>query len=229
MTSREEIEGAALTLYEAYRVYDDSDRGWHLEILRDSEDQPIVAETWVSEGGKPHWIDHIMPGDYILEETRVPTAGGYVTSSNVEVIIEETGEVQSVAMEDDHTAVEVLKIDAKTGKPMDREHRATLALYPALLNESGEPIFDAAGTVLYDVKHKIYEWQIDDGSEVRKTAHQVSIEGGHSYTAYDYDIQPIAGTEQSVTYVTETGAQRFEYLPVGKYVLVEEQARRAIW
>lgn len=224
MTSREEIEGAALTLYEAYRVYDDSDRGWHLEILRDSEDQPIVAEAWVSEGGKPHWIDHIMPGDYILEETRVPTAGGYVTSSNVEVIIEETGEVQSVVMEDDHTAVEVLKIDAKTGKPMDREHRATLVLYPALLNESGEPIFDAAGTVLYDVKHKIYEWQTDDGSEVRKTAHQVSIDGGHSYTAYDYDIKSIEGTEQAVTYVTETGAQRFEYLPVGKYVLVEEQA-----
>lgn len=224
MTSREEIEGATLTLYEAYRVYDDSDRGWHLEILRDSENEPVVAESWVSEGGKPHWIDHIMPGDYILEETRVPTAGGYVTSANVEVIVEETGEVQSVVMEDDHTAVEVLKIDAKTGKPMDNEHRASLALYPALLDENGEPVYDEEGTILYDAKHKIYGWQTDDGSEVRKTAHQVSIEGGHSYTAYDYEIQPIEGTEQAVTYVTETGAQRFEYLPTGKYVLVEEQA-----
>lgn len=223
MTSRGEIKGATLTLYEAYRVYDDSDRGWHLEILRDSEDKPVVAETWVSEGGKPHWIDHIMPGDYILEETRVPTAGGYVTSANVEAIIEETGEVQSVVMEDDHTAVEVLKIDAKTGKPMDN-HRASLALYPALLDENGEPVYDENGTVCYDGTKKIYGWQTDDGSEVQKTAHQVSIDGGHSYTAYDYDIQSVTGTEQAVTYVTETGAQRFEYLPVGKYVLVEEQA-----
>lgn len=59
----------------------------------------IVAETWVSKGGKPHWIDYIMPGDYILRETRVPTEAGYVTSEDVEVIILETGEVQGFVME----------------------------------------------------------------------------------------------------------------------------------
>ena len=127
MTSRKEIEGAVLTLYEAYRVYDDSDRGWHLEILRDMEDKPIVAERWVSEGNVPHWIDHIMPGDYILQETRVPTKAGYVTAEDVEVTILETGEVQGYVMEDDHTAVEVLKLDSRTGAVMDNLHRATLA------------------------------------------------------------------------------------------------------
>ncbi len=224
MTTREEIAGAALTLYEAYREYDDSDRGWHLEILKDSAGEPVVAETWISEGAKPHWIDHIMPGDYILEETRVPTAGGYVTSASVEVVIEETGEVQAAVMEDDHTAVEFLKVDARTGKPMDNDHRAILALYAAVLNDAGEPQYDSDGNILYDTSRKIYEWQTDDGSDVRATAHQVEITGGHSYTAYDYDVKKVPQTQQAVCYITETGAMRFEYLPVGKYVLVEEKA-----
>ena len=51
------------------------------------EDKPIVAERWVSEGNVPHWIDHIMPGNYILQETRVPTKAGYVTAEDVEVTI----------------------------------------------------------------------------------------------------------------------------------------------
>ena len=224
MTSREEVEGASLALYEAYRVYDDSDRGWHLEILRDMDGSPIVAESWVSGGGKPHWIDHIMPGDYILQETRVPTEAGYVTASQVEVIIQETGEVQEVVMEDDHTAVEFVKVDGKTGKLMANRSRATLALYEAVLNENGEPLYDESGRIRYDKERKVYRWQTDDGSEVRKTAHQVSVLGGHSYTAYDYEITKVPGTIQTICYVTETGAMRFEYLPVGKYVLVEEQA-----
>ena len=224
MTSRREIMGASLALYEAYRVYDDSDRGWHLEILRDMDDEPILADSWVSEGGTPHWIDHIMPGDYILRETQAPTKAGYVTAEDVEVTILETGEVQGFVMEDDHTAVEVLKLDARTGAVMDNAHRATLALYEAQVDENGEVQYGADGTVLYHKEKKLYEWQTDDGGEVRKTAHQVAIRGGHSYTAYDYEIERIPGTTQAVCYTTETGAKRFEYLPIGKYVLVEEQA-----
>lgn len=224
MTSKKEIEGASLTLYEAYRVYDDSDRGWHLEILRDMDDEPVVSDSWVSEGEIPHWIDHIMPGDYILRETRVPTAGGYVTAEDVEVTILETGEVQGFVMEDDHTAVEVLKLDARTGNVMDNAHRADLVLYEAQVDENGEVQYDEDGTVLYHQDRLVYAWQTDDGSEVRKTAHQVTIPGGHSYIAYDYEIQQVPGTSQAVCYITETGAMRFEYLPVGKYVLVEEKA-----
>ena len=198
--------------------------GWHLEILRDMEDKPIVAERWVSEGNVPHWIDHIMPGDYILQETRVPTKAGYVTAEEVEVTILETGEVQGYVMEDDHTAVEVLKLDSRTGAVMDNLHRATLALYEAQVDENGEVQYRDDGTILYHQEKKVYEWQTDDGSDVRKTAHQVTIPGGHSYTAYDYEIEQVSGTSQAVCYITETGAMRFEYLPVGKYVLVEEQA-----
>ena len=48
MTSREEIAGAELTLYEAYRVYDDTDRGWHLEILLGTAGEPVIAANCLS-------------------------------------------------------------------------------------------------------------------------------------------------------------------------------------
>ena len=54
------------------------------------------------------------------------------------------------------------------------------------------------GTILYHQEKKVYEWQTDDGSDVRKTAHQVTIPGGHSYTAYDYEIEQVPGTSQAV-------------------------------
>lgn len=241
MTSREEVEGAELTLYMAHKVYDDSDKGWHLEITRDLEGNPRVQKEWISgyeyddrgnlkygEDGKPvrttkpHWIDHIAPGDYILRETKTPTEAGYVTSSDVEVIILETGEVQGAVMEDDHTSVEILKTDSRTGKALDNQNPAVLALYKAVLNEQGEPEYDEAGNIRYNPEELFYRWTTDDGSEVRKTAHPVITEGGHSYIGYDYDSKPVPGSVQAVCYVTETGAMHFDYMPVGKYVLVEE-------
>ena len=135
-----------MTLYVAHKVYDDSEKGWHLEITRDQEGNPRAQEQWISgyeyddrgnlklDGNhnpirttKPHWIDHIAPGDYILRETRTPTEAGYVTSSDVEVIVLETGEVQGAVMEDDHTAVEILKTDSRTGKALANENPAVLA------------------------------------------------------------------------------------------------------
>ncbi|XBX07584.1 SpaA isopeptide-forming pilin-related protein [Enterocloster clostridioformis] len=241
MTSRKEVEGAELTLYVAHKVYDDTEKGWHLEITRDLEGNPRIQKQWISgyeydgrgnlkldednnplKTTKPHWIDHIAPGDYILRETRTPTEAGYVTSSDVEVTILETGEVQGAVMEDDHTAVEILKTDSRTGKALDNENPAVLALYPAVLNENGEPEYDENGQIRYNPEEPFYKWTTDDGSEVRKTAHLVETEGGHSYIAYDYDIKPVPGSVQSVCYVTETGAMHFDYMPVGKYVLVEE-------
>jgi len=241
MTTRKEVEGAELTLYVAHKVYDDTDKGWHLEITRDLEGNARIQKQWISgyeyddcgnlklDGNnnpskttKPHWIDHIEPGDYILRETRTPTEAGYVTSSDVEVTILETGEVQGAVMEDDHTAVEILKTDSRTGKALGNENPAVLALYPAVLGEKGEPEYDENGQIRYNPEKPFYRWTTDDGSEVRKTAHLVETEGGHSYIAYDYDIKPVPGSVQTVCYVTETGAMHFDYMPVGKYVLAED-------
>lgn len=125
-------------------------------------------------------------------------------------------------MEDDHTAVEILKTDSRTGKALANENPAVLALYPAVLNEQGEPEYDENEQIRYNPETPFYKWTTDDGREVRKTAHPVITEGGHSYIAYDYDIKPVPGSVQTVCYVTETGAMHFDYMPVGKYVLVEE-------
>lgn len=211
------------------------------EITRDLEGNPRIQNQWISgyayddrgnlklDGNnnplkttKPHWIDHIAPGDYILRETRTPTEAGYVTSSDVEVTILENGEVQGAVMEDDHTAVEILKTDSRTGKALGNENPAVLALYPAVLGEKGEPEYDENGQIRYNPEKPFYRWTTDDGSEVRKTAHLVETEGGHSYIAYDYDIKPVPGSVQTMCYVTETGAMHFDYMPVGKYVLAED-------
>ena len=87
MTSREEIEGASWRFMEAYRVYDDSDRGWHLEILRDMDGSPIVAESWVSGGGKTALDRPHHAGRLHSAGNQGSNGAGYVTASEAEVII----------------------------------------------------------------------------------------------------------------------------------------------
>lgn len=233
-----EVVGAELTLYEADRIPDDSERGWHLETAVDWEGEPIPYTSWISgcaydddgnlltdsngnriETTEPHWIDHIPPGDYLLVETAVEEAEGYVRAADVEVFVEEDGQVQQVVMSDDHTAVEFLKTDSRTGKALENSIQATLALYRASLNEAGEIKYDAAGNPMYDQSDKVFEWITDDGKSVTSTGHEADGE-----RVYDYQMKPVPGLKNAVTYVTETGALHIDYLPVGKYVWVEEQA-----
>lgn len=237
-TTGKEVVGAELTLYEADRVPDDSERGWHLEAAMDWEGELIPYTSWLSgyaydddgnlrtdssgnriETTKPHWIDHIPPGDYLLVETSVDEAGGYVRAADVEVIVKESGEVQQVIMIDDHTSVEFMKTDERTGKALENSMRARLALYHASLNEAGEVWYDAAGNPMYEKNSKVFEWITDDGKAVAATGHEVEGE-----MVYDYQVEKVPGLKNAVYYVTETGALHIDYLPVGKYVWVEEQA-----
>lgn len=243
LTTREEIQGATMTLYEAYRVPDSSPKGWHLEIKVDSEGNKRIYTQWISgykyddngnlmldaDGEKipttePHWIDHVPPGDYILEETIVPYEWGYIQSGQIEVEIKENGRiVQGAVMENDHIAIEILKVDKGTGEAVLNDNPAILALYLAKLNDNGEVIYED-GLPLYDPDKQVYEWTTDDGKKVLSTGHEVTLPGGHTTTVYDYQPVPVPGTKQAYCYVTETGALHFEYLPVGAYVLVEKKA-----
>lgn len=243
LVTREEIPGAQLTLYEAYRVADGSPKGWHLETVKDSYGEERIYARWISgleyddrgdlkldaEGKgiptkKPHWIDHIPPGDYILTEIQVPYEMGYVRSDPVELTIQEDGGiVQGAVMEDDHTALEILKIDKVTGQPIGNENPATLALYEAVTNELGEVIYED-GHPCYHEDRMVVSWETNDGKEVAATGHEILLPGGHTSILYDYDAKPVEGTGQAYCYVTEKGAMHFEYLPVGAYVLVEEKA-----
>ncbi|MDL2302006.1 hypothetical protein LJC58_06605, partial [Lachnospiraceae bacterium OttesenSCG-928-D06] len=250
--TKQEIPDAHMTLYDAVRVKDDSVRGWHLEIKTDESGNKQIRSSWISgyqyddngnsllEDGKmistsrTHWIDHIPIGDYILKETIVPEHYGYVQSESIEVIIEETGDVQTFVMEDDYTVVEIIKKDINKDIVLPD---AQLGLYYAKLDRDGKPIVDESGNPVADFEAEngglILSWKTEDGKAVASTAYpvkdpdtgeQVFDKNGEPLIGYDYKYQRIETTLQGRYCVTETGATRMEYLPPGYYVLLEENA-----
>ena len=68
-------------------------------------------ETWVTDG-TDHRIEYLPIGDYILRETVAPFDSGYVTAEDVYFTVDNTGVVQKVEMEDDHTRIEISKVDS---------------------------------------------------------------------------------------------------------------------
>lgn len=81
--------------------------GAKLQVINADGD---IVEEWVS-GAEAHIIYALASGDYILHEEAAPTESGYVRAEDVEFTVMETGEVQKVAMKDDHTKVEITKTD----------------------------------------------------------------------------------------------------------------------
>lgn len=59
-----------------------------------------VIDTWTSTE-KPHYIEYLAVGDYILHEDMTPL--GYEIANDVKFTVEETGEVQKVVMKDEVT------------------------------------------------------------------------------------------------------------------------------
>lgn len=76
-----------------------------------------VVEEWIS--GEEHLIEYIPVGEYILHEEQAPTDKGYVRAEDVSFVVEETGEVQKVEMQDDHTKVSISKTDITDGKEIE--------------------------------------------------------------------------------------------------------------
>ena len=74
-----------------------------------------VVEEWVSKK-EPHVVYALEPGEYVLHEEQAPTEQGYVRAEDVKFVVEETGDVQKVKMEDDHTKVSISKTDITDGK-----------------------------------------------------------------------------------------------------------------
>ena len=91
-----------------------------------------IIDQWVSTD-KPHRIDRMTAGEYILKE--IIPADGFVTAENVKFTVTETGEIQKVEMRDDYTKTESLKLDTE-GNPVEG---ATLSIIP--MDEDGEPMY----------------------------------------------------------------------------------------
>ncbi len=125
--TQKEIRGAVMTLYRAGLTVTAALTGTGRHIQKGQ-----VYASWISgyqydddgnikldEHGepatttKPHWIDHIPVGYYVLEETISPYEQGYVQSEAVNIDVLETGDVQSFEMEDDFTSIDILEIRHK--------------------------------------------------------------------------------------------------------------------
>ena len=239
--TQKEIRGAVMTLYRAGL---DSDGSPHREqdgIYKKGQ----VYASWISgyqydddgnikldEHGepatttKPHWIDHIPVGYYVLEETISPYEQGYVQSEAVNIDVLETRDVQSFEMEDDFTSIDILKYDTRNGDVIYGDSEAYLTLYRPILDEKGFPVLEH-GIPRYDETGRIFTFRAatyKDGQDVAATGRVVPDAGGnHPIMKYDYDFREIPGTYQGRYYYTEQGTVRLEYLPVGNYVLAETE------
>lgn len=241
VTTKQEIKDAEMTLYKANRIEDESEKGYYLE-------RSEVCRSWISgyeyddngnikydqNGNKiptnrPHWIDHIPVGYYILEETYVPYDQGYTQSDIVEIYVNDTGVVQTGYMENDYTALEIKKYDSKTEAVLSSEKSAGLALYQAELDDQGNPLVKTSRDLpgreipVYLDSNLIVAWDTEDGSDVNASGREVVDEYGNNFIQYEYIYHPIETTKKGYYYITESGTTMFHYLPVGYYVLVEEE------
>ena len=102
---------------------------------------------------------------------------------------------------------------------------------PAVHSNKTELIKKTVSMPVYSEDNYLCSWDTSDGLEVALTRHTATNEYGDSYIAYDYDIHYIDTLNVELSsgntktnayyYVTETGATRFHYLPVGYYVVTE--------
>lgn len=89
--------------------------GASLEIV-DSNGETYAA--WKTDG-KPYQLNAIPAGDYTLKETAAPY--GYKIANSVDFTVEETGEIQKVAMVDERVKgrIEIEKISSADKKPLE--------------------------------------------------------------------------------------------------------------
>lgn len=240
ITTLKEIQDAHMTLYNAVRVEDESEKGYHLEIMVDGSGNRSIYSEWISgyqynaagnmvngSDGKPikttipHWLDHVPIGYYILEESVVPHAAGYVQSEPMEIIVEEVGIVQTYTMLDDYTKLEVRKYDTKTE---DIVLGAKLGVWKAVLGENGEPSLDENGwpikgefVFLFDIDQTVPEQLKDE--EGNLLYDPVTNKPIMDYSPFYKEIDT---TVQGRYFSDENGITHIEYLPIGYYVLTEE-------
>lgn len=212
-TTKEAVTGTEMALYLAEKVPDSSRKGYHMEKKLNEEGKPYSYAVWTSSS-QPFRLDHVPVGNYLLEETKVSYEQGYTTSESLEVAISEMEEMQEFVMEAEHTLLEIQKIDKLTGKSMPEHNPAELALYHAKIDENGRPVWKEDGKPVYEEDNLILQWKTEGVSG------KIVDNGLDHHILFPAKI-PVPGTLKGAYYRTEEGHIRFEYLPVGYYVLVE--------
>lgn len=139
---------------------------------------------------------------------------------NIQIL--ETEHVQSFTMEDDFTAAEIRKEDGKTGELLYEDSLAKLVLYQVPEGEEDKPLADLMGedNKLLDFERAGFkEWM-----EIWATGREEADAAGLNPIAkYDHRWENVPGTLKGRYCFTEEGTVRFEYLPVGSYILAEKE------
>lgn len=158
--------------------------GAKLYILNENNE---VMESWTS-GKKPHYVEKLPIGKYTLLEESAPK--GYIISQKVPFEVKDTGEIQSVKMEDAQAVGKVIlnKTDKETQKPMKG---VEFTLYDSKGKELETLVTDSAGhaeskeypiAVFKDGKYEkalvytLKETKTLEGYQLDKTEHEITFD-----------------------------------------------------
>lgn len=160
-------------------------KGATLEVI-DSDGE--VYASWVTDG-KPHQLEAIPAGDYTLKETASPY--GYLITNEVEFTVEETGEIQKVAMSDERVkgAVEIYKTDSKTKSPIkgvefELRNKDGKVLAKLITDKKGYAktdlldigTYDEEGNFEKDIPYYVVETKAAKGYVIDTTPHEVLLQ-----------------------------------------------------
>lgn len=160
-------------------------KGATLEVI-DSDGE--VYASWVTDG-KPHQLEAIPAGDYTLKETASPY--GYLIANEVEFSVEETGEIQKVAMSDERVkgAVEIYKTDSKTKSPIkgvefELRNKDGKVLAKLITDKKGYAktdlldigTYDEEGNFEKDIPYYVVETKAAKGYVIDTTPHEVLLQ-----------------------------------------------------
>ena len=81
------------------------------------DEKGIIIDQWIS-GDTPHEITGLLKADHTYRLMEVNPAPGYAYAKEVSFTVNHDGTVNQVEMRDDVTKVEILKLDAETGRPL---------------------------------------------------------------------------------------------------------------
>jgi LPXTG-motif cell wall-anchored protein len=160
-------------------------KGATLEVI-DSDGE--VYASWVTDG-KPHQLEAIPAGDYTLKETASPY--GYLIANEVEFTVEETGEIQKVAMSDERVkgAIKIYKTDSKTKSPIkgvefELRNKDGKVLAKLITDKKGYAktdlldigTYDEEGNFEKDIPYYVVETKAAKGYVIDTTPHEVLLQ-----------------------------------------------------
>lgn len=166
-------------------------RGATLEVI-DSDGN--VYASWKTDG-KPHRLEAIPAGKYILRETAAPY--GYLIANEVSFTVKKTGKIQKVAMTDERVKGRIVihKSCSRSGKPLngvmfelrnkEGEKLETLVTDKAGYAETGLLdicTYNKDGSFRADIPYYIVETKAAEGYIIDGAPHEVRLQYDDSAT-----------------------------------------------